>query len=766
VQNDPQERIIGPAGQRLPVKGLLMLVAMLMGQGLSMLAADVGWQIKAGGLLTRWATNVSPVNALPDYPRPQMKRAQWLNLNGLWDYAITASPITASAAPPSEHYDGKILVPYPVESALSGVKQGLKSQDTLWYRRRFTIPADWIGPRVLLHFGAVDWAARVFVDGHSVGYHTGGYEPFAFDITRYLGTNAEHELAVMVTNPTESDQPRGKQSLKPGNIFYTSSSGIWQTVWLEPVPETAISDLKLTPDFDSQTIRIQAHVNQVAPDLMLGVDILAYGQRVAATNGPVGSELALALPAMRAWSPTDPFLYRVRVSLFNATNSRPLLDEVESYIGMRKISLQKDAQGATRIALNNQILFQLGALDQGFWPDGIYTAPTDEALASDIRFLKQAGFNLIRKHVKVEPERWYYWCDTLGMLVWQDMPSGDNNIPQSRVEFEAELKHMVADLGNHPSIVQWSLFNEGWGQYDTERLTGWLKRLDPSRLVDNASGWVDHQVGDTVDAHAYPDPEGLPAEKDRASVIGEFGGLGWVVPDHTWATAAWSYELMPSQVGLQVRYASLLNEVFDQRENHALSAAVYTQTADVETECDGLLTYDRSVQKIPTDWLADVNSGALQRRQYEAILPDALAGQPTWQYTLNQPATNWMQPEFATDGWREGKAGFGTPDTAGSVVRTPWTTPDIWLRRSFILDAADLSRARLRVHHDDDVQVYLNGKLALDDPFWLMGYALFDIPSDVLSSLKPGTNTIAVHCHQITGSQYVDVGIVVPRDGM
>lgn len=722
----------------------------------SALAAEPDWHIKTGSLLTPWAAQVNPTNALPDYPRPQMVRSKWLNLNGLWDYAMTSN----GAARPG-NYDGKTLVPYPVESALSGVGRSFSEDNTLWYRRTFKIPSDWTGRRVLLHFGAVDWAARIFVDGQDVGFHTGGYDPFTFDVTPFLTTNAEHELLVEVTDPTDDgDQPRGKQSLRPGNIFYTASSGIWQTVWLEPVPNISIIKLDLTPVFDEQKLCLQVEANESASNVVVVARVFAGGREITNASGLIGADIYLLLPEMRAWSPADPFLYDLQVQLVQDGKT---VDTVTSYFGMRKISLQQNANGGMRIALNNYPLFQLGALDQGFWPDGIYTAPTDEAQASDIRFMKQAGFNLIRKHVKVEPDRWYYWCDKLGMLVWQDMPSGDNNTPQSRVEFEAELKSMIMDLRNHPCIVQWILFNEGWGQYDTERLASWIKELDPTRLVDNASGWADHQVGNVVDVHTYPDPEVPLPEKDRASIIGEFGGVGLVIPNHTWSLHPWSYEMLPDCKELEVRYARLLNEIWDQRETRILNAAVFTQISDVEAECDGLLTYDRALQKIPAAWLADVNSGEFARRKYRSVLTDALVGEPQWRYTLATPPTNWMQPEFDASRWLLGKAGFGTTDTAGAVVRTPWTTSDIWLRRSFQIGDEDLSRALLRVHHDDDVEVYLNGKPAMEAKHWLTGYGLFDIKPEALASLKTGTNFVAVHCHQYTGAQYIDVGIVDPE---
>ncbi len=743
--------------QSLQNRCLLLLagLAVVLHAAPLVVLAEGPWHIKTDGLLTRWAAQVSPTNALPDYPRPQLVRPDWLSLNGLWNYTITSNNLDVPGS-----FIGEILVPYPLESALSGVKAGINAQDTLWYERPFQVPIEWLGRRILLHFGAVDWSAKILVDGQLAGAHTGGYDPFTLDITSLLSTNVEHELIVEVTNPTENDQPRGKQSIKPENIFYTSSSGIWQTVWLEPVPVLAILDLKATPDFDARNVRLKVHLNRFDASATVTVKIFAAGREVAETNHPADSELSLDLPNLHPWSPADPFLYDLRVDLMK---DGKVVDRVASYFGVRKISLERDARGFAHIALNNRVLFQLGALDQGFWPDGIYTAPTDEALASDIRFLKQSGFNLVRKHVKIEPERWYYWCDKLGLLVWQDMPSGNNNIPQSRIEFETELEHMITGLHNHPCIVQWVLFNEGWGQYDTERLTSWVKNLDPTRLVDNASGWVDYQVGDLVDAHTYPDPETPPNEKDRASVIGEFGGLGLVVPGHTWSSNYWSYEWQPDNKGLEVRYEFLLKRIWDQHEKRALSAAIYTQIADVETECDGMLTFDRAVQKLSSGLLTDINSGDYRNRSYTPLLTDALNDQPIWDYTLKKPPADWMAAGFQPKDWRRGKAGFGTTDTAGAVVRTPWTTSDIWLRRSFEIDGKDLSHALLHVHHDDDVEVYLNGKMALSASYWLTDYGLFPIKTEALTTLKAGTNSIAVHCHQVTGSQYIDVGIVVPN---
>lgn len=711
-------------------------------------------RISAGTLQTPWTADVSPTNALPDYPRPQMVRTDWLNLNGLWDYAITGDGVHQPTI-----YQGKILVPYPVESALSGVHRSLDEQDNLWYHRTFRVPAAWAGKRIMLRFGAVDWQARVRVNGHEVGSHHGGYDAFAFDITDDLNPDGTQELSVAVTNPTEGDQPRGKQSRRPEGIFYSASSGIWQTVWLEPVPVSGITDVKMAPDLDAGALRL--HVFDLSDSDNLKVEATAFAGGVVAgqVSGPANTELLLPINQPRLWSPDDPFLYDLRIVLKDRDQ---VVDTVTSYFGMRSIGLHKDENGVTRIALNGKFIFELGALDQGFWPDGIYTAPTDAALQHDLHFLKSAGFNLVRKHVKVEPERWYYYCDKLGLLVWQDMPSGNNNTPEGRTRFEAELRRMILQLQNHPCIVTWVIFNESWGQFDTERLTRSVKEWDPTRLVDDASGWTDKHVGDLNDAHNYPFPETPAADSARASVMGEFGGLGLPLPSHDWSTDYWSYQTLPDAAALEGWYYALLQEIWSQKETRGLSAAIYTQTADVETECNGLLTYDRRVEKISPGRLAAMNSGELFRQPMTVLLTNAVFGVPVWRYTFAKPSPLWNLPVFDDHAWPEGPGGFGTSFTRGSRVSTTWNTSDIWLRRSFVLGSVNFQGARFFLHHDKSVQIYLNGIEALHTDSYLVNYALFDISPQALAALHPGTNCIAVHCDQTAGGQFIDVGIVIP----
>lgn len=714
---------------------------------------DSGWTSKKATLMTRWANDVNPTNAHPEYPRPQLMRKQWLNLNGLWDYTI------ASAKTPT-NFDGQILVPFAIDSALSGVMQSLSETNSLWYRRRVKIPASWRGQRVRLHFGAVDWETRVLVNGRRAGQHRGGYDPFSFDITDHLHWNGDEEIVVEVTDPTEGDQPRGKQSRKPEGIFYTPTSGIWQTVWLEPVSAVCIDALKTTPDVDAKALRLRVAVDSFSETL--GVEAVASisGKEIARVSGAPNADLLLNLPAPHLWSPEDPFLYDLQVTLKDGGKA---IDSVSSYFGMRKIALKKDDQGFTRIALNDEFTFQIGTLDQGFWPDGIYTAPSDDALRSDIEFLKRAGFNLTRKHVKVEPARWYYWCDKLGLLVWQDMPSANNATPEGRREFETELLRMIRHLENHPSIVTWVLFNEGWGQYDTERLAQWLKALDPTRLVDNASGWTDMRVGDIIDMHNYPGPNSPAPESRRATALGEFGGLGLPVERHSWSARCWGYLMLADEKEFSARYTRMLKQVWNLHNLRGLSAAIYTQTSDVETECNGLLTYDRAITKIDPAILARVNRGEFPTRPMKIVLADALIDRTKWKYTLEKPEDAWLKPEFDASGWREGTAGFGTSQTPGAYPNTAWETSDIWLRREFVLAPEDLSGIKLRIFHDEDAEVYLNGVLAVKLKGYITDYDEFDISNEAAAALHPGNNTIAVHCHQTAGGQGIDVGILATK---
>ena len=570
------------------------------------------WRPQRGPLDTRWTRLVSSKNAHPEYPRPQMVRPDWLNLNGLWEYAIVAKTL-----PQPSTWDGQILVPFPVESALSGVMKPVSDQDRVWYRRAFTLPGAWHGQRILLHFGAVDWDARVWVNGQDVGAHQGGYDGFRFDITSALHSSGAQQVVVAVDDPTDTGtQPRGKQVRRPASIWYTSTTGIWQTTWIEPVPATAIESIGLVPDIDAGVLRIDATTTGGAGV----VRATAFdGSRVVATaSGPVGRPFALAIPSAKLWSPDSPHLYDLTLALVSGGRET---DRVKSYFGMRKIALGKDPQGRTRLLLNNEPLFEFGPLDQGFWPDGLYTAPTDEALRFDIEQTKRLGFNLARKHVKVEPDRWYYWCDKLGLLVWQDMPSGDKSIratepdlqrtDASAADYRLELTRLIEGRKNHPSIVMWVPFNEGWGQFDTAGIVGLIRTLDPSRLVDSASGWTERGAGDVRDVHAYPGPSSPPMEETRAAVLGEFGGLGLPTSGHTWQQEKnWGYRSFKTPEELTTAYLALIDKL-GPLVSSGLAAAVYTQTTDVEIEVNGLMTYDRSLVKMDAAAIAAAN-----RRMY------------------------------------------------------------------------------------------------------------------------------------------------------
>ena len=752
--------------------------------------ANTNWKPAAGPLMTRWAKDVSPDNALPEYPRPQLVRKDWQNLNGLWDYAITPKAAAQPAA-----WDGKILVPFPVESALSGVMKGVSENDRLWYRRTFTVPRGWQKQRVLLHFGAVDWEATVFVNGRELGTHRGGYDAFSFDITDALKPGGEQEIVVSVFDPTDAGtQPRGKQVRKPEGIFYTASSGIWQTAWLEPVNAAHIDHLKIVPNVDDKSANIEVGYLPGSGKNEFRIEVLD-GEKVIQSNSGTVDEtgrnivheqgtLVAKLAKPKLWSPDSPFLYGLRVTLLS--NGKKV-DQIESYFGMRKIALGTDAQGIQRLMLNNAPLFEFGPLDQGFWPDGLYTAPTDAALRYDIEMTKRLGFNLARKHVKVEPERWYYWCDKLGLLVWQDMPSGDKSIggdkpdlvrlPESAAQYEVELKALIEGRCNHPSIVMWVTFNEGWGQFDTARIAGLVKQWDATRLVNSASGGVDRQAGDVRDIHNYPAPAAAALEKNRAVVLGEFGGLGQPVPEHLWqGSQTFSYQGFQASEQLTSGYLGLMRKLHPLTGAGGLAAAVYTQTTDVEGEVNGLMTYDRALVKMNEAKITAFTKAIIAPGNAESeklfvapkmsvVVPAADTQSATWRYTTTKPATNWAKVAFDDATWSQGQSGFGTQGTPGARIGTVWNTPDIWLRREVEIPADKLKRVELWLHHDKDAQIYVNGVRATREQGYTSEYSNVTLSDDAKAALQPGKNLVAIHCHQTEGGQYIDAGFVVEETG-
>ena len=556
-------------------------------------------QPKTAPLTTPWTNQVSTTAPLPEYPRPQLVRPNWLNLNGQWQFSNAA----AGEAPPINRVlPETVLVPYPIESALSGIQ---RHQDRMWYRRTFSVPtgAGWKNKNIQLNFGAVDYQATVYVNGQLLGTHSGGYDAFSYDITPQL-KNGTNEIIVGVFDPTNSgDQPQGKQVNVPDSgIFYTASSGIWQSVWLEPTSDAHITRLDMTPDVPGGALRLTVQGEGITGE-SVSVQASVNGAPIGkAVKGVPGRELRIPVPSARLWTPDDPFLYDLKVTLKAGTTN---IDTAGSYFGMRSVGL-KTVNNVLRPVLNGKFVFQLGTLDQGFWPDGLHTAPTDDALKSDILRHKELGFNTIRKHIKVEPQRWFYWADKLGVMVWQDMPSmppGRNPTQAARVEFEKELRIMIDQHRSSPAIVTWVPFNEGWGEYDPARIADVVKAQDPSRLVNNMSGFnccgYDGGNGDLIDYHIYVGPGVPPPSTGRAQVIGEFGGLGLKVPGHQWnPNRSFSYELQPDAATLTRRYLGLVSSVKGNMINLGLSAAIYTEITDVESEVNGLLTYDRQVLKV------------------------------------------------------------------------------------------------------------------------------------------------------------------------
>lgn len=613
----------------------------------------LAWEPAGDHVRTRWAAEVSEVNCLPEYPRPQMVRAEWQNLNGLWKYAIT--PAGSDYLAP----DGEILVPFCVVSSLSGVGRLVGPEQLLWYERSFTVPKSWRNRDVVLHFGAVDWDAEVWINGAKVGEHTGGYTPFQFNITPYLKKKGLQTIRVRVYDATDiSWQPRGKQMVKPNTIWYTPVTGIWQTVWLEPVAKTHIVDYTAVSDIDNKKFSIDVRAGNAQEDDTIKVELLkgsaSYdafapaGEVISTVEVADGTHLEIPLEKMNCWTPDNPYLYGLRISIIRDGN---VIDSIKGYAAARKISVRKDykpdrnMKAYMRLALNNRRMFQLGLLDQGWWPDGLYTAPTDEALRYDIEKTKQWGFNTIRKHVKVEPARWYYHCDRLGVIVWQDMPNmGDHDkwccetrppemakaqenkwsqgsllggtdcdVPQEwKDNFYKEWGEVIAALKYFPSICIWTPFNEAWGQFDTREVVEFTRRQDPTRLVNESAGGNYELCGDIHAVHHYAAPAMNSFEWKMANVISEFGGLGYPVPGHTWEKEAnWGYgktlDESSKVLDLYTRFAEMLKAYI----LVGCTGAIYTQTTDVEIEVNGIMTYDREIVKLDEVKLREINTSVI-----------------------------------------------------------------------------------------------------------------------------------------------------------
>lgn len=589
------------------------------------------WKIVEGDLLSKWAGDVDPGNPRPEYPRPQMTRESWQNLNGLWDYAIVGNE-----QEDVEIFEGKILVPFPVESALSGVKRSLLPKDRLWYRRSFKLDKKWEKERILIHFGGVDFETTLWINNQLIGEHRGGNLPFSFEITEWINWDGENEIKLAVWDPSDKGtQERGKQVLKPGGIWYTPASGIWQTVWIEPVPKSNICRVKISPDIDSKSVSVQIFLQgETDKGYTFKVTAKLNGEEIAKGKARIHETIRLNIEEPALWSPDSPTLYDLEVVLIKGLYK---IDAVDSYFGMRKFHVAIAEDGFARIFLNNQPLFHYGPLDQGYWPDGLYTAPTEEAMLHDIEYAKKIGCNMIRKHIKVEPARWYYHCDRVGMIVWQDMPNGGKAIggissllamyfknkvddrkrlkkagrddPENRRHFMNKLQKMIDWLHNFPSIGMWVPFNEAWGQFNAAEVAKWLKEYDPSRPIDHASGWYDQGAGDFQSHHIYFSKLKMPKKQDeRAFILSEFGGYSLKLPEHCWVlNKKFGYRFYKTKEELSEAYVSLLENQLLPLIPAGLAGAVYTQTTDVEMEINGYLTYDRKVEKMRKDFLNEVH---------------------------------------------------------------------------------------------------------------------------------------------------------------
>ena len=566
------------------------------------------WEPKDDKIKTVWAEQVTPENVWQSYPRPQLQRAEWINLNGLWKYAVTDQNTSRK----NVSFEGEILVPFAIESSLSGVQKTFLPTDKLWYQREFTLDPSWKNKSTVLHFGAVDYECQVWVNNRLVGTHKGGNNPFSFDITKYLKKSGPQSIEVAVTDPTDTESiSRGKQQLNQEGIWYTPVSGIWQTVWLEAVNKTYIRQVLPSTDIERKSVKLAFDIIGAKGNEEVKIEVLDDGKVIKTVEQKLSNAMEIDVPNAVLWSPESPKLYHLNIVL---SNGGRVLDRVKSYFALRKVDARKDECGYNRICLNNQPIFQYGPLDQGWWPDGLYTAPTDEALLYDIVKTKAWGFNMIRKHVKVEPARWYYHCDKEGMLVWQDMPSGDmgnqwaphtynGGTDKERTEesirnYYKEWKEIMDLCVSNPSVVVWVPFNEAWGQFDTEKAAEWTKTYDPSRLVNPASGGNFRACGDILDLHNYPGPAMYLFDPVRVNVLGEYGGIGLAVENHLWWNKRnWGYVQFKNSDEVTAEYVKYAREL-KKMVPKGFSAAVYTQTTDVEGEVNGLMTYDRKVIKI------------------------------------------------------------------------------------------------------------------------------------------------------------------------
>jgi len=755
----------------------------------------IPWKKQATTIATKWADLVTPDNAWREYPRPQFSRSEWLNLNGIWGYKEGSVGDKYS----SDNFYQEILVPFPVESALSGIKAQRKQN--VWYKKTFTVPKNWVGKRVKINFDAVDWESEVFVNGVSVGIHRGGYDPFSYDITDKLKTSGLQEVVVRVFDPSDiGGQPNGKQWNNPFSVFYTACTGIWQTVWLEPVENIHIENLNIVPDIDRSKLKLTVNVPNSTSTSSVNV-IVKSGENIITTQNILPNiETEIVIPNQILWTPNSPFLYDLEIKLMN--NSL-LVDSVGSYFGMRKISMGTWG-GYKRIMLNNEYCFNFGVLDQGYWPEGIYTAPCDSALIFDIQKIKSLGFNTARKHGKTENQRWYYHCDRLGLLVWQDIPSaptnrdganppiaGDewSNNDSSRVSaknkanFKLELEHIVNSFKNHPSIVDWIVFNENWGQFSTLENTQKVITLDPNRLVTSASGFTDFEIGDFQDYHSYPYPvigtsyPGAPAQPTttRIRAVGEYGGVEYNVPNHTWYLSPSSvYDKPESSVeGLTMRFTSLAERANILAKQQGLSAAIYTQIFDVENETNGIVTYDRKVDKLLVDRVKPLVEYTIKSCNTVDDFARIFGPNDTWKYNVSQPVGDWTNLNFSDISWNSGLSCFGTGGGTlfSSLLRTNWSTSDIWMRKTF--NPGNITEDQIKnifaeLYIDGAVTIYINGVEALafkEESYPIQAKHFYTLSDDARKTILANqNNVIAVHCNNSVGGSFIGVGLSVNKN--
>ncbi|MBQ8046321.1 MAG: glycoside hydrolase family 2 [Prevotella sp.] len=759
-------------------KLFLALTALLLS---SQLVQSAEWQRKSAPIMTPWGESINPEAVWQEYPRPQLVRSDWMNLNGIWTYFRRSGTENMGYDASKARFRDEILVPFCVESALSGIMltdYDNNSKSTLMYRRTFTLPASFKGKNVLLHFGAVDWKCTVYINAQEAGSHTGGSDPFTIDITPYLNEEGEQTIVMAVHDPcTRGGQPVGKQSNNPSGIWYTPVSGIWQTVWLEPVGKAYVERYEVIPDVDNGQVAVK--VLSASSDAKATITVKDQGKTIAtATDVPVNENVILQVPDAKLWSPDSPFLYDLDIQL--SVNGEQT-DQAAGYFGMRKFS-RGMVNGKPAFLLNNKPIYMYGPLDQGWWPDGLLTPPSYEAMVYDLQVIKSFGMNMVRKHIKVEPDLWYEWCDRNGLIVWQDMPNGGTggtigNKEQIQQNFYDESVRIVNALKQHPSIAAWVVYNEGWGQDAGSGSQHTLRGVravrnaddDPYRLVHSVTGWTDFEVGDILDIHSYPAPNvSSNPSNERVNVCGEFGGITLLEEGHLWAGSQQVYTSVADNQSFTALYNRYTNRLQELQPSGGIWGSVYTQITDVEQEVNGLLTYDRKVLKVSDE------QRALMKQRIEQTINYRYTGSTTivdagdtnsnivWRMTTDEPAAEWYQPDFDDTSWSQNRAGFGSMSRSSN--RTSWRSSDIWIRRHFTLEKldknADLSNLALRMFHDEDTEVYINGVLAISISDYNSSYENFDILPEALAALNlDGDNVMAIHCLQTTGGQYIDAGL-------